>query len=117
MAEIWKSDDAGLSDAEHLADDMVRFHDDLQGLVEYDIVVGVVGIVHQPLVEVALGDRQAAFDALDDVSLVDIDAAAGDFFPFHEFGEQRAVTTPEIEHMGILRDDLAQNLAVSAVER
>ena len=85
-------------DAQHLLDHQPRTVGRLQRLAEDHIIEGVVGIVDEVGVGIALDDRQAARHAFVDALLADLDAAAVDRAGRLEQLEQGAVAAADVEH-------------------
>ena len=114
MAEIGEGDDRLPPDAEHLLDDDTRPVGRLQRLAEDDIVEGIVGIVDEIGVGVALDDREAARDAFVDAALADLDAAPVDPARRLEERQELAVAAADVEDARAGLDQLGDDEMVDA---
>src|SRR5690606_9682665 len=98
VAEVGEGDDAGLADAQHLGQYLVRVVQRLQRLGHDHHVEAVAGEVAQTQVEVLFDDVDAALDAQGDLVRVDFQAVAGNLLVVAQPGEQLAVAAAQVEH-------------------
>ena len=104
MTEVWKADYYLVANTEQGFDEGLWFIDLLQGLAEDDIVEGVIGVVSDLFVDVAVDDGEALGDALLDIVLTEIDAGAGSALLIPEQAQEFSVATTQIKHLGIRSD-------------
>ena len=97
MAEIGERHDGAPADAQHMLEHAARIARRLNGLRENDIVEGVVGIIGEVGVGVALDDRQPLGDAIADALARQLDAAPVGLAAQFQQVQQRAVAAAYIE--------------------
>ena len=106
MAEIGKRHDGVPADAQHVLEHDARLPGGLQRLRQDHVVEGVVRIVREVGVGVALDHRQSLGDALVDALARELDAAPVDAARLGQQPEQLAVAAADVEHLGAGRDHL-----------
>ena len=88
------------TDAQHVLQHLARAAGGLQGLGQDDEVEGIVGIVGEVGVGVALDHGEAVGDAVVHALLGELDAAGVDAVVLGEVVQQRAVAAADVEHAG-----------------
>ena len=99
MAEIRERHDGAAADAQHVFQHHARLPRRLQRLRQDHVVEGIVGIIRQVGVGVALDHRESLGDALVDALARKLDAAAVDIARLGEQTQQFAVAAADVEHL------------------
>ena len=114
MAEIRERHDGVPADAQHVLEHDARPPRRLQRLRQDHVVEGVVGIIGEVGVGVALDHRQPLGDAFVDALARQLDAAAVDAASLAEHPQQLAVATADVEHPRAVRHHLGNQQQVDA---
>ncbi len=115
MREIRESDNGFLADPERFGDhglDLLHF---LQTLVEDHIIKGLVRIIRQAAVDIAMENAQAFFHASVDRVIIQFNALRLDLFPLGQKMQKVPCPTAKIQHFGSRLDDVADNFMVELV--
>ena len=102
------------ADAQHVLDHDARLARGLQGLREDHVVEGIVGIVRQVGVGVALDHREALGDAFIDAFTRQLDAAAIDIARLRQEPQQLAVAAADVEDLRAVLDHVGDDQQVDA---
>ena len=114
MAEIRERHDGAPADAQHVLEHHARLPRRLQRLRQDHVVEGVVGIIGEVGVGVALDHRQTLGDAFVDAFARQLDAAAVDAARLAEKPQQLAVAAADVEHLRARLDHLRDDEQVDA---
>ena len=114
VAEIRKRDDGMAADAQHVLEHHARVARGLQRLRQDHEVEGVVRIVGEIGVGVALDHRQALGHAFVDALARQFDAAAVDAAGLRQQPQQLAVAAADVEHLGAALDHVGDQHQVDA---
>src|ERR1700722_16978931 len=106
MAEIGHGNDGPAADAQHVFEHDARLARRLQCLRQDDIVEGVIRIIDEISVGVALDHRQSLGDAIVDALLGKLNSASVDASFFGQEAQQCAIATADVEHAGLGRNEL-----------
>ena len=113
-AEIRERDDGALADAQQVFQHRFRLPRCLQRLRQDHVVEGIVGIIDEVGVGVALHHRQPLGDAAVDALARQLDAAAVDAAALQEL-QQLAVAAADVEHLRAVRDHFRDQQMVAAI--
>ena len=116
MPEVGERDDGVAADAQELLQHLLGPQRGLDGEAQDGVVEGIVGVVGEIAVGVALDHGEPARHAGIDPLALDLDAA-----PIHSLGvgqelQQRAVAAPHVEHARALRHHLGDQEVVGAID-
>ena len=114
VAEIRHRDDGAPADPQEVFEHDPRLPRRLQGLRQDHEIEGVVGIIGEIGVGVALNDREALGHAVVDALLRQLDAPPVDVALFGEQAKQLAVAAADVEHARPRRDHLRTRSEVDA---
>src|SRR3546814_546125 len=95
----------------------MRISDWSSDVCSSDLVEGILGIVREIGVGVALNRRQAMRDAFVDAVHAELDAAAVDLLELREIREELAVAAADVEHPAVRLDHVGDQLQVDADRR
>ena len=113
-AEIRKRDDGAPADPQQIFQHHPRLPRRLQGLRQDHVVEGVVGIVDEVGVGVALHHREPLGDAAVDALARQFDAAAVDAAALEQL-QQVAVAAADVEHFRAALDHLGDQQMIAAI--
>ena len=86
----------------------------LQRLRKDHVIEGIVGIIHEVGIGVALDHRKAFGNAFIDALARNLDAAAVDVAPLREDPQQLAVAAADVEHLGAALDHVGDEQEIDA---
>ena len=109
-----KRHDGVPADAQHVLEHHARLAGRLQGLRQDHVVEGVVGIIGEVGIGVALDDGEPLGDAFVDALARQLDAAPVDVAGLGEQPQQLAVAAADVEHLGAGLDHVGDHQEVDA---
>src|SRR5690349_12465675 len=106
VSEIWKRHNSLTSDPQHFAQYLEGIAHLLQSLTENYEVEGLIGVVGQPRLDIALISRNTARDCSLDFFRINLDSLRLDAFLLQQPTEQFAVAATQVEDGRAGRDHL-----------
>src|SRR3546814_3709387 len=110
VAEVREGYDGATADPHEILQNRARAARGLQRLAQHDEVEGILGIVREIGVGVALNRRQAVRDAFVDAVHAELDAAAVDLLELREIRQELAVAAADVEHPAVRLDHVGDQL-------
>src|SRR3546814_2452372 len=95
---LFRSYEGATADPHEILQNRARAARRLQRLAQHDEIEGILGIVREIGVGVALNRRQAVRDAFVDAVHAELDAAAVDLLELREIRQELAVAAADVEH-------------------
>jgi hypothetical protein len=98
VPEIWKRHDGVAADAQHVLEHLARLAGSLQGLRQNHVVKGVIGIVDEIGIGIALNYREPLGNAFVDAFARELDPSTVGAAPLGKDSQQFAIAAANIEH-------------------
>src|SRR5262249_35933692 len=114
MAEIRERHDRVSADAQHVLEHLAGMARSLQRLGKNHVIEGIVGVVDQIGIGVALDHREALGDAFVDALAGSLDAPPVGAAPLREDAQHLAVAATDVEHFGPAFDHVGDEQKIDA---
>src|SRR5688572_5516700 len=116
MAEVRESDDGAPPDAKHLAQNLERLANLLEGLTQNHVFESFVRIIGKALIDVSLVHRDAARDRPLDPSTDNLHATRVDAFMLREPLKQLAIAAADVQDTRVRLNNIANDRVVAAAK-
>ena len=110
IAPVGKGDDGFLPHPQHLAHHSCGVVEEGQGLAEDDEIETAVGVIGQPLLQIALAHAQPPPHTGQHPRLAQFNPPPLHLFVVGEIRQQFAIATPQIQHFGLGGNKFGHNL-------